>query len=124
MSLHDAISELNDVVFDTEGFAETVVYWPLGVEADAEEVGAIVDWDLADVRDNDGTTQKKTEVSIMLPVNTSVTANKDIFLITDPSSSESVKFVAVACQQRDEGAQIWELQRFDVREIARPGYRR
>ncbi|QDV84992.1 hypothetical protein TBK1r_39440 [Stieleria magnilauensis] len=38
------IAEANDVFFDTDGFAETVVYWPLGVAANAFEVDAIVDW--------------------------------------------------------------------------------
>lgn len=44
LNLHDEIARLNDIVFDTEGFAETVVYWPLGVEANSFEVDAIVDW--------------------------------------------------------------------------------
>ncbi|QEF98153.1 hypothetical protein Mal15_22010 [Stieleria maiorica] len=44
MSLHDAISELNDIIFDTDGFAETIEYWPLGVEANKFEVDAVVDW--------------------------------------------------------------------------------
>ncbi|QDV40890.1 hypothetical protein Enr13x_07260 [Stieleria neptunia] len=30
--------------FDTDGFAETVEYWPGGIQADAFEVDAIVDW--------------------------------------------------------------------------------
>lgn len=44
LNLHDEIARLNDVVFDTEGFAETVEYWPLGVEANSFDVDAIVDW--------------------------------------------------------------------------------
>ncbi len=44
MNLHDAIAEMNDIIFDTEGFAETVEYWPLGVEANKFEIAAVVDW--------------------------------------------------------------------------------
>ena len=44
MNLHERIAEANAVFFDTDGFAETVEYWPLGSQADGFEVPAVVDW--------------------------------------------------------------------------------
>ena len=124
MNLHDAISELNDVFFDTDVFAETVEHWPLGVEANAVEVDAIVDWDRANLNESKGTTETKSDATIMLAVSVAVTVGKDVFCLTDPESAGTVKLVVVSVDERDEAAQTLSLRRLDAREYARPGYRR
>lgn len=44
MTLHDVIEAFNTTLFNTDEFAESVSYWPLGVEANAFTINAVVDW--------------------------------------------------------------------------------
>ena len=45
MTLHERIDSLNELFFDTERFAEDVVYVPNGNEAKRFTIPAVVDWD-------------------------------------------------------------------------------
>ena len=127
MSLHDAIDDLNDAFFDADsGFAEEIVYSPLGIAANEFQINAVVDWGdeegsnqvrgegRSNLNADRGRSTRSTPVvelptrrkvrGVMVPVVVSETG-KDRIIVTKHGSDEKVVLTVKRIIARDEAAQ-------------------
>ncbi len=125
MNLHDAIAGLNDAFFDTDGFAEEVIYLPEGNSSWQFPVNAIVDWEAEEgngqIRGQGraGLNQQRgrstmSQITVEMPTTRIVNeqpvpmrvseSGKDRVIVNLPGSKRTARFAVRRIIGRDEAA--------------------